>query len=215
MNSKESACKLFNCTDQKKINRRTFFAQGIGYTASLSLLAFPGIITGVLAAEEDKSKKEIFKGLDEKVVKFLPMYRSCAMASFGALNEQFKLNADNKTLRALMPFTGGIALKGETCGAVSGALLAIGFFFESINQKEEEMAGSSIKYGGVFFDRFTKEFSSTRCKGVLKHQYGRSYDFHNPEEQKLFMEVSEKSGKCLEVVKKAVFIAGDIILENS
>jgi hypothetical protein len=94
-------------------------------------------------------------------------------------------------------------------------LLAIGFFFESINQKGEETAGSSIKYGGLFFDRFTKEFSSTRCKGVLKHQYGRSYDFLNPEEQKLFMEASEKSNKCLEVVKKAVFIAADIILENS
>jgi len=215
MNSKESAFKLFYSTDQKKINRRTFFTQGVGYTAGLTLLTFPGIITGAFAAEEDKSKTEIFKELDEKVVKFLPMYRSCALASFGALNEQFKLNADNKTLRALMPFTGGIALKGETCGAVSGSLLAIGLFFESINQKGEEVAGSSIKYGGMFFDRFTKEFGSTRCKEVLKRQYGRSYDFLNPEEQKLFMEASEKSGKCMEVVKKAVFIVGDIILENS
>jgi C_GCAxxG_C_C family probable redox protein len=215
MNLNESAHKLFNSTDQKKLNRRTFFTQSAGYTAGLALLAFPGIISEVLAAEGDQSKKETFKELDEKVVKFLPMYRSCALASFGALNEQFKLNADLKTLRALMPFTGGIALKGETCGAVSGSLLAIGFFFESINQKGKETAGSSIQYGGMFFDRFTKEFGSTRCKEVLKHQYGRSYDFLNPEEQKLFMEESEKSNKCLEVVKKAVYIAGDIILENS
>ncbi|MGD9345763.1 MAG: C-GCAxxG-C-C family protein [Candidatus Aminicenantes bacterium] len=215
MNSKKTVNKLFNRTDQKNINRRTFFKHSFGYTVGLTLLASPGIITDVLAAEGDQSHKDIFKELDEKVVKFLPMYRSCALASFGALNEQFKLDADNKTLRALMPFTGGISLKGETCGAVSGSLLAIGYFFESINQKEKETAGSSIKHGGVFFDRFTKEFSSTRCKEVLKHQYGRSYDFLNPEEQKLFMEASEKSGKCLEVVKKAVFIAGDIILENS
>jgi len=215
MNLNESAHKLFNSTDQQKINRRTFFTQTVGCTAGLTLLAFPGIITEVLAAEGDQSKKDTFKELDKKVVKFLPMYRSCALASFGALNEQFKLNADLKTLRALMPFTGGIALKGETCGAVSGSLLAIGFFFESINQKGKETAGSSIQYGGMFFDRFTKEFGSTRCKGVLEHQYGRSYDFLNPEEQKLFMEASEAEGKCMEVVKKAAFIAGDIILENS
>jgi hypothetical protein len=106
MNPNESAYKLFNNTDQKKINRRTFFTQSFGCTAGLTLLAFPGIRTQALAAEEDKSKKEIFKELDEKVVKFLPLYRSCALASFGALNEQFKLCADNKTLRALMPFTG-------------------------------------------------------------------------------------------------------------
>ena len=214
MNSNERDYRLFNNPGQKKIDRRTFFTQTVGCAAGLTLLAYPGIIKEVLAAQGEKSKEEIFKELDEKVVKFLPMYRSCSLASFGALNEQFKLNADNKTLRALMPFTGGLSLKGETCGAVSGSLLAIGFFFESINQKGKEKAGSSMTYGGMFFDRFTKEFGSTRCEGVLKHQYGRSYDFLNPEEQKLFMEVSEKTGKCLEVVKKAVLIAGDIILKN-
>jgi hypothetical protein len=127
MNSNESAYELFNSTDQKKINRRTFFTQSVGYTTGLTLLAFPGIITDVLATKGEKSKKEIFKELDEKVDKFMPMYGSCAQASFCALNEQFKLKADNKTIRALMPFTGGISLKGETCGAVSGSLLAIGF----------------------------------------------------------------------------------------
>jgi hypothetical protein len=67
----------------------------------------------------------------------------------------------------------------------------------------------------MFFERFTKEFSSTRCKEVLKHEFGRSYDFQNPEELKLYMQATAKDNKCLEVVKKAVFIAADIIVENS
>jgi C_GCAxxG_C_C family probable redox protein len=215
MNSNENAYKFSNGSDQLKMNRRAFFRGSVGCTAGLALLALPGIITEALGVKGDKSQNDILKELEEKVVKFLPKHRSCALASFGALNEQFELHADNKTLRALMPFTGGIALKGETCGAVSGSMLGIGYFFESMNSKGKEGAGSSISYGGVFFDRFTKEFGSTRCKEVLKHQYGRSYDFLNPEEQKLFMEASEKSNKCLEVVKKAVLIAGDIILKNS
>lgn len=200
--------------EKDKMNRRTFFKKSVGCTAGLTLLAFPGIITGVLAAKGNKSKKELLKELDEKVAKLLPMYRSCALTSFAALNEQFNLKADD-TIRALMPFTGGIVSRGETCGAVSGSLLAIGKFFEPTNEKEMAKAGSSIKYGGMFFDRFTKEFGSTRCREVVKHQYGRYYDFLNPEEQKLFIEASKKSGKCLEVIKKAVFIAGEIILENS
>jgi len=196
-----------------EINRRTFFTQSVGYTAGLTLLTFPGIITEVLAAKGDKSKEEIFKELEEKAGKYALMY-GCAQGSFRALNEQFKLNADNKISRALMPFTGGM-MRGETCGAVSGSLLALGFFFESLNQKGKKTAGSSIKLGGMFCDRFEKEFGSTRCKEVVKHQYGRYYDARNPEELKLFMEVAQKSGKCTEVVKKAVFIAGDIFLENS
>ena len=213
MNSNENDYKIFNGTDQKKISRRTFFTRSACYATGLTLLAFPGIITEVLAAKGDKSKKEIIKELEEKIDKFLPMYGSCSQASFCALNEQFKLGADN-TIRALKPFTGGITLKGETCGAVSGSLLAIGFFFEPMNQDGKEKAGSSIEYGTMFFDRFKEEFGSTRCWGVQEHQYGRYYDFLNPEENKLFMEAA-KSGKCFDVVKKAVSIAGDIILENS
>jgi len=49
----------------------------------------------------------------------------------------------------------------------------------------------------------------------VKHQYGRYYDFLNPEEQKLFIVKSQKTGKCMEVVKKAVLIGGDIILKNA
>ncbi len=200
--------------DQKTMDRRTFFCKSAGCTAGLALLAFPGIISGVMAEKGDKPKEEILKELEEKAVKYMPMYRSCAVGSFAALNEQFKLKGD-QALRALMPFTGGVAMRGETCGAVSGSLLAMGFVFEPNNQQEMAKAGSSLKYAGLFFDRFTNAFGSTRCKGVLKHQYGRSYDFLNPEEKKLFMEASQKNNKCMEVIKKAVCIAGDIILENS
>jgi len=198
MTSNKSAYKFFNSKDQKKINRRTFFRQSVGCTSFLTLLTFPGIITEVLAAKEEKSKEEIFKELEAKVEKFMPMYRSCSQPSFAALNEQFELKAD-QTIPALMLFAGGIAGKGETCGAVTGSLLAIGFHFEPINQMEMKKAGSSMKYGRLFFDRFTKEFDSTRCKEVIKHQ----------------LELSTKGPNCIEVVKKAVLIAGDIILENS
>ena len=58
MNSNENASKLFNSTEQKKINRRTFFTQSVGCAAGLTFLASPGIITRVLAAQEDKSKED-------------------------------------------------------------------------------------------------------------------------------------------------------------
>lgn len=196
-----------------KICRRTFLTKSMGCTAGLTLMAFPGILNEVLAAKGDKSKEEILKELEEKAEKFMPIYKGCSSASFAALNEQFKLNADNAIL-PLMPFAGGLAGKGETCGAVSGSMLALGFFFGPIDQKEKSMLPASVRNGGVFMDRFTKEFGSTRCREVGKHQYGRYYDFSKPEDQKLFMEASQKSGKCLEVVKKAVLIAGDIILTN-
>jgi C_GCAxxG_C_C family probable redox protein len=214
MNSNKRAYRSFDGTGQKKIGRRTFFAQTIGYSSFLTLLAFPGMITEVLAAKGDKSKEEILKELGAKAEKFMPMYMSCSQPTFAALNEQFELKAD-RAIPALMPFAGGVAGKGETCGAVSGSLLAIGFYFEPVNQKEMGKAGSSMKYAKLFFDRFTKEFGSTRCREVIKNQYGRYLDLNKPEDQKVFMEESKKTGGCLHVVKTGVLIAGDIILENS
>jgi len=201
-------------SEKEKMNRRTFFTKSAGYTAGLSLLAFPKIITGESTAKGDKSKEEILKELAEKIVTYMPKYRSCALASFAALNDQFNLKADSATLHALMPFTGGLAGKGETCGAVSGAMLALGFFFAPHDQKAATMFPPSWTNGGVFMDKFKKEFGSTRCWEVQKHLYGRYFDSSKPEDLKLFMEASKKTPNCFDVVKKAVLIAAGIILAN-
>jgi len=208
MNSNKSTYRFFNSTDQKKINRRAFFTRSVGYTAGLTLLAFPGIITEAFALNVEKSKEEVFKELEAKVG--TSMYGACSQRSFAALNEQFGLKAD-QTIPALLPFAGGIAGKGETCGAVTGSLLAIGIYFESIIGNP----GSSMKCAKLFFDRFSKEFGSTRCREVIKHHFGRYYDLEKPEDQRLFMEASKINGGCVRVIQKAVVMAGDIILENS
>ena len=199
--------------ENDKINRRSFLAKSIGYTtAGLSLLTLPGILTETLAANEGKSKEEIYKALEEKVEKSYPVYHSCSQTAFAALNDQFGLNAD-QTVTAIKLFAGGIAGKGETCGAVTGALLAIGFYFDVI-KKDNANPRASMQYGGMFFDKFTKEFESTRCKEVMKHQYGKYIDYSNPDDLKILGK-PENQGKCLDVMKTATHIVADIILENS
>jgi C_GCAxxG_C_C family probable redox protein len=214
MNSNDRTNELFDLTARTTINRREFLAKSAGCTAGLTLLTLPGIQRAGFAAQESKSKEEIFKGLEAKAAKFMKMYGSCAKSSFAALNEQFEMKAD-QMVPAIMPLTGGIAGKGETCGAVSGSLLAIGYFFESLNRAGKQQPGATIRLGGIFFDGFEKEFGSTRCREIVKHQYGKYYDFSKPEEQKLFLEQSKQGDKCTEVVTKAIHLAATIMLENS
>ena len=104
---------------------------------------------------------------------------------------------------------------GETCGAVSGSVLALGFFFGSMDQKGHVMFPPSMTNGGVFMDKFKKEYTSTRCWEIQKFLYGRYFDYTKPEDLKLFMEVAKKRPNCLDVTQKAVLIAADIILANS
>ncbi len=196
------------------VDRRSFLTKSIGYTAAgISLLTFPGLLTKTLTANEGKSKEEIYKKLDEMIEELYPVYHSCSQPTLASLNNQFELNAD-QTVTAIKLFAGGIAGKGETCGAVTGSLLAIGFNFEVKNKKDAAEARASMMYGGMFFDRFSKEFGSTRCKEVMKHQYGKYIDYSNQEDLKLLSK-PENKGKCLEVMKKAAHMAADIMLENS
>ena len=52
---------------------------------------------------------------------------NCAQTSFAVLQEEFSLEG-GPILRALTPFP-GVALRGETCGAVIGSLMAIGMVY--------------------------------------------------------------------------------------
>lgn len=199
--------------DKEKIDRRSFLSKSLLFSvAGLSLITFPGMLTRASAADPGKSRDEIYRELYEKVEKLYPVFQGCSQPTLAALNDLFGLNAD-QTVTAIKLFAGGIAGKGETCGTVTGSLLAIGFNFE-LNNKDTVKQGSSMTYGGMFFDRFTKEFGSIRCREIMKHQYGKYIDYSNQDDLKLLSK-PENKGKCLEVMKKAVHIAADIILENS
>lgn len=199
--------------DEGKINRRAFLSRSMLFTATgLSLISFPNMLTRTSAADLGKSREEIYRALDEKIEKLYPVFHSCSQPPLAALNDVFGLNAD-QTVNAINLFAGGIAGKGETCGAVTGSLLAIGYNFD-VKNKDTAKQGASMMHGGMFFDRFTKEFGSIRCKEIMKHQYGKYIDYSNQEDLKLLSK-PENREKCLEVMKKAAHIAADIILENS
>jgi C_GCAxxG_C_C family probable redox protein len=194
------------------MKRRDFLTRSAGVAAGFSLIAVPGVFAGTGQAGPAEPGEDIRRELEDRAKKFMMKYGTCSQSSFAALNEQFGLGGDS-AVPALMPFAGGLAGNGETCGAVSGAMLALGFFFESAHPEARKPGVLPFQYGKDFFDRFSREFSSTRCREVVKHQYGRYYDFMNPEDMKLFAAESQKSGKCLDVVKRAVRIAAAIMQE--
>ena len=212
MDSIEAHRHSFDSLSERGTTRRKFIAETAGCTAGLALMAFPGIISEVFAARSDKTREEIIKEVQEKAEKYMQIYGACSQGSFCALNDQFDLKGDN-IIPGLKLFAGGITGRGETCGAVTGSLLALGISFGAKDKKEYAMHSPSQTAGSKLFDRFSAEFSSTRCSKVVEHQYGRSYDFQNPEDMKLFMEAA-RTGKCNDVVKKAVMIAADIIMQD-
>ena len=75
----------------------------------------------------DKEREVRLQELSQKARDLLPQCGNCAQITFFVLREEFDLDGQ-EILKALTPFP-GLALRGETCGAVTGSLMAIGLVF--------------------------------------------------------------------------------------
>jgi len=132
--------------------------------------------------------------------------QNCAQSTFFALEQHFKLEG-GPMLKALSPFP-GIALRGETCGAVTGAMLALGLVFGS----DEGSENSSAAFGPAreFCEKLEEAKGSLQCSELLKEGIGKSIDFTSPIEVRDYS-ASNGPAFCAGIVKTAVQIAAEII----
>ena len=70
-------------------------------------------------------------------------------------------------LRAATGFGGGVAHTGGACGAVSGAVLAIGLLFGSTGPEEKEAKDRTYALTQEFIVRFVGKHGTVSCTGLL------------------------------------------------
>lgn len=197
----ETTCKN-NC------NRRFFILKGSQVTAGIVL--FPELLNSSNSNFQKRTKEEIYQKLDELVYKNIQVYGTCSQTAFSTLNQVFSLDADNIT-KALASFP-GIAMRGETCGAVSGSLLGIALVYEKDSDgKERPKLSDSPSVN--FCTRFENEYGSTRCRDVIQKVTKKEYQVTKPQDYGMLAQEGALNN-CPEVVKKAVHIAADIIMEK-
>ncbi len=159
----------------------------------------------------ESSKEEVLNQLEQRAGDYEERSGCCAQGCLLALQEQFKLG-DALTFKAATAMP-GVALRGETCGAVIGAVMAIGLAYGREDLDDWEGFLRAIKHARRFCRRFEKEFGSLMCRDIVKLQCGKSFDLADPVESKEF----EQSGgykKCRVPPGKAARIAGEIIMEK-
>ena len=166
-----------------------------------------------LAKNRKMPRDLVMKMLDQKVDQYMQRSHHCAQSSFMALKEQFGLEGD-QVFRALTPLP-GIAERGETCGAVTGPLMAMGLIYgRDIQQMEDwDTYQESLVPAGRFCDRFEDEFGTTLCHEVQETKFGRCYRLTDPDELQDFQNAGATE-KCSAVVRSAVRMAAEIILED-
>jgi len=159
----------------------------------------------------ERATKEVLDRLAEKAGDYMEAYGSCAQGTLRALQEHFDLG-NPEVLRAATAMP-GVALRGETCGAVIGPVMALGLAFGRVEAEDYQAFLRALQAAHRFCRRFEEEFGSCMCRDIHQRLFGRYYDLKDPKEMEEFIKAGG-SEKCRRLVEKSVRIAGDIILKE-
>jgi C_GCAxxG_C_C family probable redox protein len=123
---------------------------------------------------------------------------NCAQASFGACSTSDGLS-EAQRLALTAPFGGGVARQGEICGALTGALLALG---ESVgaSMAADPVAGRAALYERVH--QFTEAFRAAHGSILCRELTGCALD--TEEGQRVYNERGTHLNLCSKLVTYAV-----------
>lgn len=107
------------------------------------------------------NKEELAHPLDEQ-----PLYhKNCAEIMLMAADEQYRLGLDERFFKAVCPFGGGFQTE-NTCGALLGALAAIGLMYTEERPTTNDKMKEKTKQ---FVAEFEKEFGALDCANIKAH----------------------------------------------
>jgi len=120
---------------------------------------------------------------------------------------------DQSVFKAGSCLSGGVVGRGETCGALTGGMLAIGAAVGRERLEDIPQLRAARAIATELYERFGKEVGHTLCAEVHRIKFGRPYRLYDPEEFKAFEAAGghDASG-CPDVCRAAARITADMLL---
>jgi C_GCAxxG_C_C family probable redox protein len=128
----------------------------------------------------------------------------CSQAVFTAFSRDLGLDPE-AALKLASPFGGGMARTGQTCGAVTGAYLAIGLKHGRSRLEDEAARTRTYALVQEFTRRFRARHGSVNCTQLIGCDLGDPAQYHQAAEEGRFRTV------CDQLVRSAVEIAQELI----
>jgi C_GCAxxG_C_C family probable redox protein len=139
------------------------------------------------------------------------VYEGCSRSVLYALQGHLHLE-DGGALKASTALAGGVARMGETCGALTGGVMAIGLVLGREDLADIQAYRDTMAASYQMYDRFKEEIGSTTCFEIQKKLFGRSFDFKRDEDAEEWYKAGGLE-KCPLVCGVAARIAADIIID--
>jgi len=137
------------------------------------------------------------------IERFLGPY-NCAQSVFSAFAPEFGLE-EATALKIAGAFGAGLAYTGETCGAVTGALMVIGLKHGKASPEDEEAKERCYAKAKMFMERFQARCGALQCRQLI------GYDLSRPEEVQSAKAAGIFTERCPDFVLAAIEILEEIL----
>ena len=128
----------------------------------------------------------------------------CAQHVFGEFAPQFGI--ERQTALRIAALFGSGMFEGATCGAVVGALMAIGLRYGQGDDPDPDKQELLLKKGAEFKVRYAEKYGSCVCKEILGHKI--------PEELEQIEAENKFVTVCSRAISDACAICADILNEE-
>ena len=134
------------------------------------------------------------------------IHYNCAQSVFGPFTQRLGLDPD-LAFRVATPFGGGMGHAGQICGAVTGALMAIGLA-RGISVHDQERKYECYDLARQFQDRFRSLHGGLTCPSLLGWDIGDPQELARVREEGLFHSL------CPHLVADAVRITAELLFKG-
>ncbi len=150
-------------------------------------------------------------------------YGGCSQAVLAALQEELNIG-DSKTLKSATVLPGGGGWRGETCGALIGALMALGLVTGRENLENIDKYSCAMDISKDIIEGFKDELhetfgfkvnlKSTLCWDIQENIFGRSYNLAHQADRQAFLDDGGRTKKgCGMTCAVAAGVAARKLLE--
>ncbi|MEM2210753.1 MAG: C-GCAxxG-C-C family protein [Nitrososphaerales archaeon] len=154
----------------------------------------------------------IIKQAQEDAIEYDMKYFGCAQAVLKSLQKNLNMGSVD-SFKAASILAGGVARRGETCGAVIGALMALGLVIGREKIEDVETYKRAFEPAYEFCDKFVKEYGSTICCEIQKKLYSMCFNMRDQRGYEQFLLAGGHSREgCPKVCGFAAKTMAEIIL---
>jgi len=142
----------------------------------------------------------------DMAIEFFKTGHNCSQSIFCAYSSLFGLDY-RPAFKIASAFGGGMGRVGNTCGAVTGALMTIGLFSRNTNPEDKENKEKTYELARLFINRFKELNGTVFCRELI------GCDISTPEGLEEASKKNVIENVCFNLVKSSALILNDILNE--